>query len=388
MQLNKVLKGLMIALPVMAIAACSSNKNASNDQSGEGMLGAGTGMDANGNGNMSSEEQARLQMQQLQQNNIVYFDLDKYDIRSDFAAMLDAHANFLRSNPSYKVTVEGHADERGTPEYNISLGERRANAVKMYLQGKGVSADQISIVSYGKEKPAVLGSVGSGSVEDRVTQLERISNAHSQLLTQLQQQLSDNQTDIDALRGQIQESQYQLNQVVDRQKQIMLQIDSLSSGGAQTQSASGDQSNTTAAPAPAGGNTAASGAPAQTGDANTDYNAAIALVKDSARQDDAIAAFQNFIKKYPDSTYQPNANYWLGQLNYNKGKKDDAAFYFASVVKNYPKSPKAADAMFKVGVIMQDKGDTAKAKAVYQQVVSKYPGTDGAKQAQKRLSGL
>ncbi|EAY6199720.1 peptidoglycan-associated lipoprotein Pal, partial [Salmonella enterica] len=142
----------------MAIAACSSNKNASNDGSEGGMLnGAGTGMDSNGSGNMSSEEQARLQMQQLQQNNIVYFDLDKYDIRSDFAAMLDAHANFLRSNPSYKVTVEVHADERGTPEYNISLGERRANAVKMYLQGKGVSADQISIVSYGKEKPAVLG---------------------------------------------------------------------------------------------------------------------------------------------------------------------------------------------------------------------------------------
>ncbi len=168
MQLNKVLKGLMIALPVMAIAACSSNKNASNDGSEGGMLnGAGTGMDANGGGNASSEEQARLQMQQLQQNNIVYFDLDKYDIRSDFAAMLDAHANFLRSNPSYKVTVEGHADERGTPEYNISLGERRANAVKMYLQGKGVTADQISIVSYGKEKPAVLGHDESAYAKNR-----------------------------------------------------------------------------------------------------------------------------------------------------------------------------------------------------------------------------
>jgi len=154
MQLNKVLKGLLIALPVMAIAACSSNKSANNDQSGEGMLGAGTGMS---NGSMSSDEQARLQMQQLQQNNIVYFGLDKYDVSPEFANMLDSHANFLRSNPSYKVTVEGHADERGTPEYNISLGERRANAVKMYLQGKGVSADQISIVSYGKEKPAVLG---------------------------------------------------------------------------------------------------------------------------------------------------------------------------------------------------------------------------------------
>ncbi|MGN2427063.1 cell division protein CpoB [Raoultella sp. Lac2] len=234
---------------------------------------------------------------------------------------------------------------------------------------------------------APISSVGSGSVEDRVTQLERISNAHSQLLTQLQQQLSDNQNDIDSLRGQIQENQYQLNQVVERQKQILLQIDGLSSGGAaagaQPSPSAGDQgAAATAAPA------ASSGAPASSGDANTDYNAAIALVKDPSRQDDAQAAFQNFVKKYPDSTYQPNANYWLGQLNYNKGKKDDAAYYFASVVKNYPKSPKAPDAMFKVGVIMQDKGDTAKAKAVYQQVVSKFPGTDGAKQAQKRLNAL
>ena len=237
---------------------------------------------------------------------------------------------------------------------------------------------------------APISSVGSGSVEDRVTQLERISNAHSQLLTQLQQQLSDNQADIDSLRGQIQESQYQLNQVVERQKQILLQMDSLSSGGAAAQPASGDQSGAAtgaAIPAPDAG-AATSGAPVQSGDANTDYNAAIALVQDKSRQDDAIVAFQNFIKKYPDSTYQPNANYWLGQLNYNKGKKDDAAFYFASVVKNYPKSPKASDAMYKVGVIMQDKGDSAKAKAVYQQVISKYPGTEGAKQAQKRLGAM
>ncbi|CAI0702467.1 Peptidoglycan-associated lipoprotein precursor [Serratia entomophila] len=157
MQLNKVLKGLLLALPVLAVAACSSNKSANNDQSGMG-AGAGTGTGTeNGSSNLSSEEQARLQMQELQKNNIVYFGLDKYDVSSEFAQMLDAHAAFLRNNPSYKVTVEGHADERGTPEYNIALGERRANAVKMYLQGKGVSADQISIVSYGKEKPAVLG---------------------------------------------------------------------------------------------------------------------------------------------------------------------------------------------------------------------------------------
>ena len=168
MQLNKVLKGLMLALPVIAVAACSSHKNNNNDQTGmgaDGAYGAGAGM--NGNGNMSSDEQARLQMQELQKNNIVYFGLDKYDVQSDYAQMLDQHAAFLRGNPSYKVTIEGHADERGTPEYNIALGERRANAVKMYLQGKGVSADQMSIVSYGKEKPAVLGHDESAYAKNR-----------------------------------------------------------------------------------------------------------------------------------------------------------------------------------------------------------------------------
>ncbi|WP_435954536.1 cell division protein CpoB [Dryocola sp. BD626] len=236
---------------------------------------------------------------------------------------------------------------------------------------------------------APISSVGSGSVEDRVTQLERISNAHSQLLTQLQQQLSDNQNDIDSLRGQIQESQYQLNQVVERQKQILLQIDGLSNGGAAAgQSTGGDQGAAAATPDSGASNNAPAAAPVQGGDANSDYNAAIALVQDKARQDEAMAAFQSFVKKYPDSTYQPNANYWLGQLNYNKGKKDDAAFYFASVVKNYPKSPKAPDAMYKVGLIMQDKGDTAKAKAVYQQVIKQFPNTDGAKQAQKRLNAM
>ncbi|ACT12299.1 MULTISPECIES: cell division protein CpoB [Pectobacterium] len=230
---------------------------------------------------------------------------------------------------------------------------------------------------------APISNVGSGSVEDRVTQLERISNAHSQLLTQLQQQLSDNQRDIDSLRGQIQESQYQLNQVVERQKQIYQQIDGLSSQSSSTPTTDG----TPAAAAGTDTGAANTAAPASTGDANTDYNAAVALVLEKKQYDQAISAFQAFVKKYPDSTYQPNANYWLGQLNYNKGKKDDAAYYFANVVKNYPKSPKSSEALLKVGVIMQEKGQADKAKAVYQQVVKMYPNTESAKQAQKRLAG-
>jgi len=234
---------------------------------------------------------------------------------------------------------------------------------------------------------ASISSVGSGSVEDRVTTLERISNAQAQLMQQLQQQMSDNQRDIDALRGQIQQNTYQLNQVVERQKQLYQQIDTLSSNGGQ-QAAGSDAAADTGAAATAGAAASTESAPAQTGDANSDYNAAVALILEKKQYDQAISALQAWVKRYPDSTYQPNANYWLGQLNYNKGKKDDAAYYYATVVKNYPKSPKAAEALLKVGVIMQEKKDTAKAKAVFQQVIKLYPDTESAKQAQKRLSGL
>lgn len=236
---------------------------------------------------------------------------------------------------------------------------------------------------------APISSVGSGSVEDRVTSLERITNAQGQLFSQLQQQLSDNQRDIDSLRGQIQESQYQLNQVVERQKQILLQLDSqgsANSGAAAADSAASASTGSDASSAAATAAPAADTAPASSGDANTDYNRAVDLVLVKKQNDQAITAFQSFVKQYPDSTYQPNANYWLGQLFYNKGKKDDSAYYFAVVVKNYPKSPKAPDAMYKVGVIMQEKGQADKAKAVYQQVIKQYPTSDAAKQAQKRIA--
>ncbi|WP_010671301.1 cell division protein CpoB [Pantoea agglomerans] len=237
---------------------------------------------------------------------------------------------------------------------------------------------------------ASISSVGSGSVEDRVTTLERISNAQAQLMQQLQQQMSDNQRDIDALRGQIQQNTYQLNQVVERQKQLYQQIDSLSSASTSggQQAVGSNAAADTGAAATAGAAASTDSAPAQTGDANSDYNAAVALILEKKQYDQAISALQAWVKRYPDSTYQPNANYWLGQLNYNKGKKDDAAYYYATVVKNYPKSPKAAEALLKVGVIMQEKKDTAKAKAVFQQLIKLYPDTESAKQAQKRLTSL
>jgi peptidoglycan-associated lipoprotein len=87
-----------------------------------------------------------------------YFDYDKADIRPDTRAALSKTADFLKSNPRFKATIEGHCDERGSTEYNLGLGDRRANAVKQYLVSLGVSADRLSIVSFGKEKPFCMES--------------------------------------------------------------------------------------------------------------------------------------------------------------------------------------------------------------------------------------
>ena len=87
-----------------------------------------------------------------------YFDLDKADIRADAREALSHTAEFLRNYPTLKVTVEGHCDERGSTEYNLGLGERRAAAVKQYLVSQGIPADRIATTSFGKEKPFCMES--------------------------------------------------------------------------------------------------------------------------------------------------------------------------------------------------------------------------------------
>lgn len=88
---------------------------------------------------------------------VIYFDYDSTNIRSDFESIVQAHASYLASNPGTAITLEGHADERGTPEYNLALGERRAMAVRRQLVLLGASAGQIKSVSYGEERPVSEG---------------------------------------------------------------------------------------------------------------------------------------------------------------------------------------------------------------------------------------
>ncbi|MBW6529023.1 peptidoglycan-associated lipoprotein Pal [Sphingomonas sp. RHCKR7] len=92
------------------------------------------------------------------QSDTVLFGLDMYDIDGTARGILDSQAAWLTRYPNVRITVEGHADERGTREYNLALGDRRANAAKNYLVARGIAPGRITTISYGKERPVALGS--------------------------------------------------------------------------------------------------------------------------------------------------------------------------------------------------------------------------------------
>lgn len=102
---------------------------------------------------------------------VVYFGFDRSDITADSAAVLNQHASLLTSNPNATVLIAGHTDERGSREYNMALGERRAASVRNYLSAQGVPVNNIQIISYGEERPAVNGTTEEAYAQNRRAEL-------------------------------------------------------------------------------------------------------------------------------------------------------------------------------------------------------------------------
>ncbi len=133
---------LVLAMAVALIAGFGCTKGTGTDgQGGEGEIPA----------------DVRAAMDRIT-NAKIFFAFDKYDITQESQEVLKSKANDLRNYPSIVVQIQGHADERGTEEYNLALGERRARAAYEFLLKLGVSANQMQMISYGKERPAVMGT--------------------------------------------------------------------------------------------------------------------------------------------------------------------------------------------------------------------------------------
>jgi peptidoglycan-associated lipoprotein len=153
---------LIACLAVLTVAGCGGNQNtipdASTDGSVDGAATTGAGDSGAGAFEAIPNEGASSATPGLMDQLVVYFDFDSSDIRGDFNSMLSAHGQYLAANAGVQLRLEGHADERGSREYNIGLGERRAQAVRRILMLQGATAEQLTTVSYGEERPAVFGS--------------------------------------------------------------------------------------------------------------------------------------------------------------------------------------------------------------------------------------
>jgi len=166
---TKQIKWSAIALAALLASGCSTmNENDTNSEGAVVEDGSGDGALTNGmvdGGSISGGE--------LNDPNsplytkVIYFDFDQATIRQDSISTLRAHADYLIRTDSSNVLVEGHCDERGSREYNIALGERRAKVIQSFLEAEGVKPAQIDTISYGEERPAVNGSDESSWGENR-----------------------------------------------------------------------------------------------------------------------------------------------------------------------------------------------------------------------------
>jgi len=165
------LKATAVVVLALSMAGCSSMGGKSGQGSGDGAAvsdvsgtaAAGAGGDWRGSplDNPNSPLSVRT----------IFFDYDESQIRPDHRDVVIAHGQYLATNPTVTITVEGHADERGSREYNIALGERRANAVRSLMMAQGASESQIHTVSYGEERPLMLGADESAWSQNRRAEL-------------------------------------------------------------------------------------------------------------------------------------------------------------------------------------------------------------------------
>jgi peptidoglycan-associated lipoprotein len=154
-------KLLSLLFFVAIVSGCSSNVKLNDvpveDRSGANPNAAAassvSSLDARGIGSLNGIKPGPVGVA-----NVVYFDYDSYTVKPEFQSVLEAHARFIKADGTRRANIEGHTDERGGSEYNLALGQKRAEAVRRALNALGVSEGQMEAVSYGKEKPALSGN--------------------------------------------------------------------------------------------------------------------------------------------------------------------------------------------------------------------------------------
>jgi peptidoglycan-associated lipoprotein len=164
---SKSLACLAVATLVLLLGGCASTGGEEDpgasieDRGGSGAYTSGASQGGAWTGSALEDPNSPLY------TKTIYFDFDQSTIRGEYIEILRAHASYLIGSPSTTVLIEGHGDERGSREYNVGLGENRANAIRNFLEAEGVSPSQLNTISYGEERPAAFGNDEAAWAENR-----------------------------------------------------------------------------------------------------------------------------------------------------------------------------------------------------------------------------
>ncbi|WP_027671713.1 tol-pal system protein YbgF [Rheinheimera baltica] len=221
----------------------------------------------------------------------------------------------------------------------------------------------------------------SGSIEQRLATLERIVEARTEAQLRMAQQLQTLLDEVSELRGVTETHSYQLDEILQRQRDLYQEIDRRVSA-IQTPVAAN------AVPAPQVETPVATSSYSSDVSENDAYDKAVNMVLKDRRYDAAIPEFETFIQTYPNSSYAPNAHYWLGQLLFNNNELAKAKTHFERVVNNFPQSNKVADALLKLGQVAERENQKDAALRYYRELVAKYSTATSAKLAQDRIDAL
>jgi len=158
-----MLKQLLVIIAIFSLASCVSKVKTNEQAVQEEQFEEIASIEEAEALNAETEKE----IEEVEVKDRVHFAYDSSDLTNEAKDILDIQSEWLKSDESVKITIEGHCDERGTREYNIALGERRANSAKDYLVSKGVFEDRIKVLSYGKERPAFFGDTPEVSAKNR-----------------------------------------------------------------------------------------------------------------------------------------------------------------------------------------------------------------------------
>jgi tol-pal system protein YbgF len=246
----------------------------------------------------------------------------------------------------------------------------------------GVSAAPAPVSDVNSTTPNSVNASSAQPRETDVQRLERLLNNRSRVQVQMQQQLDSMSAEIQQLRGMVERNQYDMKQMLERQKELFIELDRVRSGLKANEQPAAVNPETLQNADDTGSSD--SGTYTVNIDEEAAYKSAVDLILKKKDYVGAIAAFKKFQEDFPESNFAPNAYYWLGQLYFAQKQDIEAAKSFASVIA-YEDSNKRADSLVKLGDIARRNNKPDVAKKYYQQVIDEYPSSASAEKAKQHL---